>query len=165
MTQDAFVRAYRLLPTFEGRSQFFTWLYRIALNRALSAARARKRSRLHLDDDRVRAALAVDAEDDPRSVLELRESYTMLLHALDALSPSLRSTVVLIVLQGLSYREAAQVLGAEEGTVAWRMHEARRRIRDHLTRQERARSDRSRLSASGCYELLQRIMRLAPEPA
>lgn len=162
VTQDTFVRAYRNLATFEGRSHFFTWLYRIALHRALSVARARKRSRVHFDDDRVRAALAVDATDDPRSQLELRESYAMLLHALDALSPSLRTTVVLIVLQGLSYREAAQVLSAEEGTIAWRMHEARHKLREHLAKQERARAGRELPSAASCYELLQRLLRLSP---
>jgi RNA polymerase sigma-70 factor (ECF subfamily) len=129
ITQDVFVQAFGRIRQFEGRSQFFTWLYRITLNRALNARRAERRRRsVDLDDDRVRAALEVDAGGDPRLELELRESYGLLVAALDQLSPLLRSTVVLVALQGLSHREAAIVLDTTEGTVAWRMHEGRARL-------------------------------------
>ena len=129
ITQDVFVQAFGRIRQFEGRSQFFTWLYRITLNRALNARRAERRRRsVGLDDDRVRAALEVDAGGDPRLELELRESYGLLVAALDQLSPLLRSTVVLVALQGLSHREAAVVLDTTEGTVAWRMHEGRARL-------------------------------------
>lgn len=135
ITQDAFLKAYEHLPGFEGRSEFFTWLYRIALHRALNVQRDRgRRATVALDDPRLTAALAVDAAGDPRRAVELQEVYAHLLAAFDALSPLLRTTVVLTTLQGLSYKEVAVVLGATEGTVAWRVHEARRQIRAHMER-------------------------------
>ncbi|MCU0671971.1 MAG: sigma-70 family RNA polymerase sigma factor [Myxococcota bacterium] len=135
ITQDAFLKAYNHLHEFEGRSEFFTWLYRIALHRALNIQRDRgRRKTVGLDDPRLTAALAVDAAGDPRRALELQESYAHLLAAFDAMSPTLRTTVVLTTLQGLSYKEVAVVLDTTEGTVAWRVHEARRQIRAHMER-------------------------------
>ncbi len=133
ITQDAFLRAYRNISRFEGRSQFFTWLYRIALHRALNGKRKQKRRKVTpLDDPRVARALAVDAPSDPRRALMLQESYAHLLAAFDQLSDTLRMTLVLTTLQGLSYKEAAVVLDTSEGTVAWRVHEARRQLRTKM---------------------------------
>ena len=130
IAQEVFLRAYAQIGGFEGRSSFFTWLYRIALNRAFNSRRDRKRRRsVKYDDDRVRMAVSVDAGGDPRLQLELRETYWLLVQALDQLSPLLRATVVLTALQGLNYREAAVVLDTTEPTVAWRVHEARKRLR------------------------------------
>ncbi len=135
ITQDAFMRAYAKLGSFEGRSQFFTWLYRIALHRALNVKRDRGRRRtVGLDDPRLAAAVAVDAQGDPRRALELSESYAHLLAGFDQLSELLRTTVVLTTLQGLSHREAAVVLNTTEGTVAWRVHEARKQLRAEMNR-------------------------------
>lgn len=134
IAQDAFVQAYRHLHQFEGRSHFFTWLYRITMRRALDAQRQRKHDRVSLDDVRLEAALNIDAQGDPRRELELRETYAALLRALDALSPTLKSAVVLTALQGLSYQEAAVVLGTSEGAVAVRIHEARKLLRASLDR-------------------------------
>lgn len=135
ITQDAFLRAYKNIGNFEGRSEFFTWLYRIALNRALNKRRDRQRRiTMSIDDPRLTMALAVDAGGDPRRTLELRETYTILLRAFDGLSPLLRTTVALTLLQGFSYKEAAVVLETTEGTVAWRVHEARRRMRDAMAK-------------------------------
>lgn len=144
IAQDAFVQAYRQLDRFEGRSQFFTWLYRITVNRALDAQRRQRRSGVSLDDTRVAAALQVDAPDDPRRALELRQTYASLLHALDALSPSLKSAVVLTTLQGLSYREAAVVLGTSESAIAVRIHDARKRLRRALDEVARPRTTSTR---------------------
>jgi len=135
ITQDAFLRAYKNIDRFEGRSEFFTWLYRIALNRALNMRRdKRRRITMSIDDPRLTFALAVDAGGDPRRELELRETYTVLLRCFDALSPLLRTTVALTLLQGLSYKEAAVVLDSTEGTIAWRVHEARRKMRETMAK-------------------------------
>lgn len=138
ITQDAFLKAYSKLDKFEGRSQFFTWLYRIALHRALNVKRDRGRRRtVGLEDPRVSAAVAVDAADDPRRAIELQEEYGYLLAAFDRLSPILRTTVVLTTLQGLSYKEAAIVLDTTEGTIAWRVHEARAQLRKTMAQLQR----------------------------
>ncbi len=137
VTQDAFLKAYARLQSFEGRSAFFTWLYRIALHRALNLKRDRGRRRtVALDDARVTAAVEVEASGDPQRALELQERYARLLAAFDGLSETLRSTVVLTTLQGLSHREAAVVLGTTEGTVSWRVHEARRQLRTRMNAQD-----------------------------
>ena len=91
-------------------------------------------------DARVTAALAVDAPDDPRLQLSLRETYATLLFALDGLSPALKSAVVLTSLSGLSYEEAAAVLGTSPGAVAVRIHEARKQLKSALSAAERERS-------------------------
>jgi RNA polymerase sigma-70 factor (ECF subfamily) len=135
VVQETLLRAYRYLPQFQARSQFATWLYRIAINRALSHRRRAGIASGHvkLDDDRVRAAIAVDASGDPQHAAQLAESYALLLTALDQLSPVLRTTVVLVALQGLGYREAAVIAETTEGTIAWRMHEARRQLQRALS--------------------------------
>jgi len=138
VTQEALLRAWKAMEQFEGRSDFFTWLYRIVLNLSFNALRARKiRPKADLDDPRLQYALTVDSEGDPRRTAELAQIYVRLLHALDRLSPTLRATVVLVALQGLSQAEAAIVLECSPGTVAWRMHEARGRLRDALEAYER----------------------------
>jgi RNA polymerase sigma-70 factor (ECF subfamily) len=135
ITQDAFLRAFKNLRHFEGRSEFFTWLYRIALNRALNVRRDRRRRiTMSIDDPRLTMALEVDSGGDPRRAIELRETYTLLLRAFDGLSPILRTTVALTLLQGLNYKEAAVVLDTTEGTIAWRVHEARRKMQDAMAK-------------------------------
>ncbi len=133
IAQEVFLKAFERLEDFEGRSEFFTWIYRIAINRALNANDKRRVRRARdLDDPRVALAVAVDADGDPRLAMQLRETYAQLLFAFDRLSPLLRSTVALTTLQGLSHAEAAVVLGTTEGTIAWRMHEARAQLRASL---------------------------------
>jgi RNA polymerase sigma-70 factor, ECF subfamily len=130
ITQDVFLRAYRALDGFEGRSHFFTWVYRMTVNRALNARRDRLRRREDaMDDPRVERAVAVDAAGDPARAAELRQTYARLLGALDELPPPMCTSVVLVTLQGLSHAEAAVVQECSPGTIAWRIHEARQRLR------------------------------------
>jgi RNA polymerase sigma-70 factor (ECF subfamily) len=140
IAQEAFVEAYRHVAHFEGRSQFFTWLYRITVNRALNAQRQRARgANVPLEDERVEAAMAVDAPSDPRLAVSLRETYAQLVWALDGLPSGLKSAVVLTALSGLSYEEAAVVLGTSAGAVAVRIHEARKQLRAALLASEKRR--------------------------
>jgi RNA polymerase sigma-70 factor (ECF subfamily) len=134
IAQDVFLKAYRALPEFEGRSQFFTWVYRMTVNRSLNVRRdrARRGEDVVLDDPRLELALAVDARSNPGREAELRQSYARLLRALDALPVDMRTTVILVSLQGLSHGEVAVVQKISEGTIAWRMHEARRRLHDAM---------------------------------
>src|SRR5438128_7560053 len=88
IVQDVFIRAYRALDQFEGRSEFFTWVYRLTVNRSLDARRTRTRrseSSIEDDDPRIERALEVDAYGDPRRAAELRQTYVRVLRALDAL--------------------------------------------------------------------------------
>lgn len=135
IAQEVFLKAYKALDTFEGRSEFFTWVYRMAVNRSLNARRDRqRRGETTMDDPRVELAVAVDAAGDPARAAELRQTYTSLLAALDRLPAPMRTSVVLVALQGFSQAEAAVVQKCSEGTVAWRIHEARHRLRRALER-------------------------------
>jgi len=136
IVQDVFVRAYRALDEFEGRSEFFTWVYRLTMNRAFDARRARARrgeSSIDEHDPRIERSIEVDAPADPQRAAELRQTYARVLRALDALSPEMCATVVLVALQGLSNSEAAVVQGCSRGTIGWRLHEGRRRLREALS--------------------------------
>lgn len=165
ITQDAFLKAYHKLPEFEGRSEFFTWIYRITLHRALNAKRDKNRRRtVPFDDPRLVAAVAVDAHGDPERAVQLRDRYRALLEAFDRLSPLLQTTVVLTTLQGLNYKEAAVVLETTEGTIAWRIHEARRKMRGYLDGLDRglARARRRPMSDSAVHRLEKALMQLIP---
>ena len=165
ITQDAFLKAYHKLPEFEGRSEFFTWIYRITLHRALNAKRDKNRRRtVPLDDPRLVAAVAVDAPGDPERAAQLRDRYRALLEAFDRLSPLLQTTVVLTTLQGLNYKEAAVVLETTEGTIAWRIHEARRKMRGYLDGLDQGlvRARRRPMSDSAVHRLEKALMQLIP---
>jgi len=134
IAQEVFLKAFRALPSFEGRSQFFTWVYRMTVNRALNARRdrARRGEDVLEGDPRIELAVAVDARDNPGLAAELRQTYARLLRALDSLPADMRTTVILVSLQGLSHGEAGVIQKVSEGTIAWRMHEARRRLHEAM---------------------------------
>src|SRR6186713_1389372 len=93
IAQDVFLKAYRALPQFEGRSQFFTWVYRMTVNRSLNMRRdVARRNEDSIDtgggdfnDPRLELAIAVDARGNPAREAELRQTYGRLLRALDQL--------------------------------------------------------------------------------
>ncbi len=148
IAQEVFLRAYKALDSFEGRSQFFTWVYRMAVNRSLNTRRDRKRrGETTMDDPRVARAVAVDARGNPVKAAELRQTYACLLTELDRLPAAMKTSVVLVALQGLSHAEAAVVQKCSPGTVAWRIHEARQRLRKSLEPRQKPLIRRRRSSA------------------
>lgn len=136
VTQETFVRAYGALARFDGRSEPFTWIYRIAVNLSLNAIRARKTTRNSAppDDPKVEGLLLESrgAGTTPADATEDRELALALIDGLAQLSETLRTTLILVGLDGLSHAEAGKILGCPEGTVAWRVHEARRKLRLYL---------------------------------
>jgi RNA polymerase sigma-70 factor (ECF subfamily) len=147
IAQEVFLKAFRALPEFEGRSQFFTWVYRMTVNRSLNARRDRaRRGEETIDDPRLELAVQVDARHSPGRVAELRQTYARLLGALDALPGDMRTTVILVSLQGMAHGEAAVIQKVSEGTIAWRMHEARRRLHEAMAPEKIPRK-RGQLSA------------------
>ncbi len=136
IVQDVFLRAYAALDRFEGRSEFFTWVYRLTLNRAFDARRARARRReTTIDgyDPRIERSIEVDAPGDPARAAELRQTYARVLRALDALPPAISATVVLVALQGLSNVEAAVVQGCSPKTIGWRLHVGRKHLLEAIS--------------------------------
>jgi RNA polymerase sigma-70 factor (ECF subfamily) len=165
IAQDVFIKAFRALPQFEGRSQFFTWVYRMAVNRSLNARRDRtRRGEDTLDDPRLELAVAVDARHHPGRAAELRQTYARLLRALDGLPIDMRTTVILVSLQGMSHGEAAVIQKVSDGTIAWRMHEARRRLHDAME-PERLPRKRGELSADFTRVLTELGLPIVPAKA
>ncbi len=165
IAQEVFIKAFRALPQFEGRSQFFTWVYRMAVNRSLNARRDRaRRGEDTLDDPRLELAVAVDARDHPGRAAELRQTYARLLRALDALPIDMRTTVILVSLQGMSHGEAAVIQKVSDGTIAWRMHEARRRLHDAMV-PDRLPRKRGELSADFTRVLTELGLPIVPAKA
>ncbi|MCA9679497.1 MAG: sigma-70 family RNA polymerase sigma factor [Kofleriaceae bacterium] len=163
IAQDVFLSAFRALDSFEGRSEFFTWVYRMAVNRSLNKRRDKaRRGEEPLDDPRVELAVEIDAAGDPRRAAELRRTYARLLRGLDSLPPEMRTTVVLVSLQGMSHGEVAVVQRCSEGTIAWRMHEARRRLHEMMA-PDRVTRRRAGLSAH-LEDLLLEVGLPVPEP-
>ncbi len=136
VAQETFIRAYQALDRFDGRSEPFTWIYRIAVNLSLNVLRSRRSSRMttERDDPRLEtlAERTADSAPDPRSSAIDREYFQALADGVDQLSETLRTTLILVVVDGLSHDEASAVLGAPSGTVAWRVHEARRKLREFM---------------------------------
>ncbi len=135
IAQEAFLRAYNAIERFDGRSEPYTWIYRIAVNLSLNAIRSRKSSRVSGDDDDARLdALQSERPDgqDPHSQSSGRQRYQALCEGIDALSETLRTTLILVCVDGVSHEDAAAILGAPEGTVAWRVHEARRKLKEFM---------------------------------
>lgn len=137
VTQETFVRAYQALDRFDGRSEPFTWLYRIAVNLSLNTLRARKTTRdsTPSDDPRIEALLTETRPSqgsDPAAATHQKQLAIALCDGIDKLSDTLRTTLILVCIDGVGHDEAAKILGCPEGTVAWRVHEARRKLREYL---------------------------------
>ncbi len=133
VAQEAFVRAFHGMARFDGRAEFFTWLYRIVTNVSLNHLRGlRRRRSVAIDDVKLPESLLRDAGDDPRKILEMKQRAQEIATALDELSDTLRATVVLVIMEGFSYRETAEILDSNEGTIAWRVYEARQKLRIRL---------------------------------
>jgi RNA polymerase sigma-70 factor (ECF subfamily) len=136
VTQETFVRAYGALARFDGRSEPFTWIYRIAVNLSLNAIRARKTTRNSAppDDPQVEGLLfeSRGAGTTPADATQDRQLALALVDGLGELSETLRTTLIMVGVDGLSHAEAGKILGCPEGTIAWRVHEARRKLRVYL---------------------------------
>ena len=130
VAQETFVRAWRSLPRFEGRSQFFTWLYRIGFNEAhRRLGRRRPAGSVVSTEVRPIDELA-DERAEPAETAEQRELRAALADALGKLPPDLRAPVVLRDVEGLSTAEAATVLELGEAAFKSRLHRGRLALRD-----------------------------------
>lgn len=144
-TQETFVRAFRGLPTFDGRADFFTWLYRITVNTALNSLRGGKRGAALAQKGGTEAAHVGGRPEalgqsvaDPSQRAERTAEVSRVLAAIAELSPSLRVTLVLATIEDLPHKQIAEILEIPEGTVAWRVNEARRLLRNRLAAPEPA---------------------------
>ena len=138
--QDAFLKVYQSLRRFEGRSSFYTWVYRLVLNLCLDLKRRDRSGReVEWDDARevevaaseVPASFA-EGEDAPADAILRKELRQQIAAAIDGLPEVARETLVLREVDGLSYAEIAEALGIPKGTVMSRLHYARKRVQEAL---------------------------------
>ena len=138
MVQDVFVKAYTALPQFKGDSSFYTWIYRIAVNRTINFLKKRKRNPdVSLDDldqavERDPAYVELRARESPVRDATLSELQAKLNAALLTLSDKHRTVVVMHDIQGVPHDEIARVLGCSEGTVRSRLFYARQQLQQEL---------------------------------
>ncbi len=136
VVQDAFLQALRKLDTFQGNSQFYTWLFRIARNTAISKMR-RKKPTVSLDS--TASELRLDFPDDgprPSTEMERREQQTGLMRAMDQLSSEHREILILREMEEQNYETISEILELPVGTVRSRLHRARLQLKELLTRNE-----------------------------
>lgn len=133
VTQEAFIKAYRALPKFRGDSQFYTWLYRIAINTAKNYLVSRSRRPPDTDIDvnegefQDNSAVLRDIEN-PESTLATRQLEKVIYQAIEDLPDELKVAVSLREFEGLSYEEIAEVMECPVGTVRSRIFRAREAI-------------------------------------
>lgn len=134
VVQESFLSAYQALHTFKGDAEFYTWLYRIAFNTAISLKR-KKRAAVSLDATGPDGGLDPDDPSEvikPGSALERSEDEARLWEAMNRLSAEHREVLVLKDIDGMKYEEIAEILGVPIGTIRSRLHRARLELRELL---------------------------------
>ena len=141
IAQETFIRAYRAIPQFRGESQFYTWLYRIAVNTAKKALVGLKRdpvmtdsARANRDEDEEtsRAENELTDGETPEAVMASKEIAAAVNSAIEALSEDLRQAITLREIEGLTYEEIAELMDCPIGTVRSRIFRAREAIAQRL---------------------------------
>ena len=140
VVQEAFLHAYQSLHTFKGDSLFFTWLYRIAVNTAISMKRKKRHVlRIQPGGDEKNAIDPLDPSESnrPGHQLEMAEEERQVHDALAKLSAEHRAVLVMKDMEGMKYEEMAEILGVPVGTIRSRLHRARLEIREILIQSKR----------------------------
>ncbi len=139
IAQEAFIKGYQALSSFKGGSSFYTWVYRIAVNKTINFLKQRKnKSQMSLDDLDFNAEhdpdlVALVSEKTPRREANLAELQEKLNEAMQRLSDAHRLVVTLHDVQGLSHEEVAQIMECNIGTVRSRLFYARQQLQAYLS--------------------------------
>ena len=139
LAQEAFIKAFQALRTFKGGSSFYTWVYRIAVNKTINFLKQRKnRAQMSLDDLDFNAEhdpdlVALISEKTPRREVGLAELQEKLNAAMQKLSEPHRLVVTLHDVQGLAHEEIAKIMGCNIGTVRSRLFYARQQLQAYLS--------------------------------
>lgn len=140
IAQETFIRAYRALAQFRGEAQFYTWLYRIAVNTAKKALMDLKRNptvsenffKSGDDDETSPLENELISSETPDAVLASKEIAEMVNAAMEALPEELRLAITLREIEGLSYEEISEAMNCPIGTVRSRIFRAREAISDKV---------------------------------
>jgi RNA polymerase sigma-70 factor (ECF subfamily) len=148
VTQEAFIKAYRALPSFRGDSAFYTWLYRIGINTAknyLVSLGRRAPTVTGVDSDEAEGIEEGDQLRDlntPENQMMSRQLAETVNQALQELPEELRTAITLREIDGMSYEEIAQIMNCPIGTVRSRIFRAREAIAERLRPQLGTSKDR-----------------------
>ncbi len=126
LAQEVLLRAFRSLASFQGRSRFTTWLYRIAMNLARDTLARHRRS--PIDGRAELPPTATCPAEPPEATADRAEEQEAVTRAIAALPPKVRSAAVLVLIEELDPAEAATIEGVSRATIYWRLHEARKRL-------------------------------------
>jgi RNA polymerase sigma-70 factor, ECF subfamily len=129
VAQEVMLRAWQGISRFQGRSSYFTWLYRIAVNEANRALEKRARRPAGVPIGERELQLPTSPADDPLRQAEANELRVALGRAIAELPPPLRVAIVLRDVEGLSTQEAAEIAGIGQAAFKSRLHQARLRVR------------------------------------
>lgn len=135
VAQEVFLQAYRSLPRFRSDCRFSTWLHVIAVRKSIDWRRQTKieRGTTHVVDWSNPGVNDTRQGNDPVQMTHAKELGELLDAAIMKLPPDQRAALALVVQEGHSYQDAAEVLECSIGTVAWRVWNARRLLRDMLS--------------------------------
>ena len=139
LAQEAFIKGFHALKSFKGGSSFYTWVYRIAVNKTINFLKQRKnKTQMSLDDldyqvEHDPDLVSLISEKTPRRALNLAELQEKLNEAMQKLSDSHRLVVTMHDVQGESHEEIAKVLGCNIGTVRSRLFYARQQLQSYLS--------------------------------
>ncbi len=127
IAQEAFIKAYKNIEKFRGDSQFYTWIYRIAINTAKNVVSTKARKSEIYDNDTTDQLLSESAatSENPENILQAEQLRSEINKALQNLPEDIRVTLSLREFDGLSYEEIAKVLECPIGTVRSRIHKGR----------------------------------------
>jgi RNA polymerase sigma-70 factor, ECF subfamily len=129
VAQEVMVRAWRGIARFQGRSSYFTWLYRIAVNEANRALERRARRPASVPIGPRELELPASPDTDPARQAETGELRLALASALAGLPAPLRTAIVLRDVEGFSTQEAAEIAGVSQAAFKSRLHQARLQVR------------------------------------
>jgi RNA polymerase sigma-70 factor, ECF subfamily len=129
VAQEVMLRAWRGIGNFHGRSSYFTWLYRIAMNEANRALEKRAHLPAGVSISERELQLPASAAEEPARQAEASELRQALRRAIADLPPELRTAIVLRDVEGLSTQEAAEIAGIGQAAFKSRLHQARLRVR------------------------------------
>jgi RNA polymerase sigma-70 factor (ECF subfamily) len=138
IAQEVFIKVFRAIKGFKGKSSFSTWLYRIATNTCLDELRKRKNKKVLYIDEDIKledSDLQRQIEDDsptPDVIAEKKEIGAIVNEAIDKLSDEHKAAIILRDIQGFSYLEIAEILNCPEGTVKSRINRGRRTLKELL---------------------------------
>ncbi|MFT7485792.1 MAG: RNA polymerase sigma-70 factor (ECF subfamily) [Candidatus Paceibacteria bacterium] len=133
IVQDAFLKAYSKLHTFDHRASFYTWIYRIATNTILDGMKRRGRSPVqHVEDPEVLGEVTPVNLPSPSAKMEENEISCITQEVLGQMPDIFRAVLVMREFDGLAYQEIADTLGISIGTVESRLFRARARFKDKL---------------------------------